>query len=356
VVDKLNEAGVVVLGKTNQDAWAHGASGENSDFGPTLNPVDESRVPGGSSSGSAAAVAAGMVPIATGTDTGGSIRQPANFCGVVGLKPSYGRVSRYGVVAMASSLDTMGVLAGDVESAGLVFAQMAGEDSRDATSKGSLPFDISSLEKDIKKGLRVGIPREYFDPIKDLSIKENFGMVVKKLESMGVEIRDLSLPRTEQAIATYYIIQPAEVASNLSRYDGVRYGNGQEKMGEEARRRIALGNYTLSAGYADAYYKKALKMRTLIIEDFKKAYEEVDLIMAPVSPTLPFKLGERVADPVEMYMADVLTVPANIAGLASLAMPTGKNDQGLPFGIQLMSPSMKEEEIFPLAINLEKHV
>ena len=352
-VNKLEQAGAIVIGKVNMDAWAHGASGENSDFGVTKNPVSTEHSPGGSSSGSAAAVASGMSPVSTGTDTGGSVRLPANFCGVVGLKPTYGRVSRYGVIAMASSLDSIGHLTTSVKDAAKVLSVTSGKDDRDANTANSKPFSMESLKDEIK-GKVVGIPKEYFDPIENSEVKENFTDVKGKLEELGLKTKEISLPHTKQGISVYYILMPAEVSSNLARFDGIRYGKDRKHMAPEGKRRIMMGAYTLSAGYYDAYYKTALKVRTLIKEDFDKAFEDVDLILAPVSPTPPFKLGEKAKDPLSMYLSDVLTVPSSLAGLPALAIPSGKTKEGLPLGVQLIGKSYMEEEIFPVAYKLEE--
>lgn len=353
-VERLENAGAISLGKLNCDAWAHGSSGENSDFGPTKNPIDPSYVPGGSSSGSAAAVAAGFVPFALGTDTGGSIRQPANFCGIVGYKPTYGRVSRYGVIAMASSLDTVGHLSLTVEDAAKVLQITSGVDAADAVTANSKPFEIEDLKTKSLKGVKIGVPSEYLSPIKNTAVKDNFQDVVKKLVDAGVQIVDIKLPHTQDALAVYYIIQPSEVSSNLARYTGVRFGNDRGKFGDEAIRRILIGTYTLSAGYYDAFYKTALKVRTLIKKDFDQAYEQVDAILTPVSPTPPFKLGEKVTDPLEMYLSDVFTIPGSLAGLCGLALPSGVTAQGLPLGVQLLGDRFAEEKIFPIAYQIEQ--
>ncbi len=353
VVDKLEQAGAIVVGKVNMDAWAHGASGENSDFGATKNPVSSKYSPGGSSSGSAAAVAAEMSPVVTGTDTGGSVRLPANFCGVVGLKPTYGRVSRYGVIAMASSLDSIGHLTTNVKDAAKILSVTSGKDKKDANTANSKPFSMESLKSEIE-GKVVGIPKEYFEPIKNSEVKDNFTMVKEKLEMIGLKTKEISLPHTKQGISVYYILMPAEVSSNLARFDGIRFGKDRKHMAPEGKRRIMMGAYTLSAGYYDAYYKTALKVRTLIKEDFDKVFKDVDLILAPVSPTPPFKLGEKTKDPLAMYLSDVLTVPSSLAGLPALAIPSGKTKDGLPLGVQLIGKSYMEEEIFPVAYKLEK--
>lgn len=356
VVEKLEEAGAVIVGKTNQDAWAHGASGENSDIGPSLNPSNEECVPGGSSSGSAVAVAAGMVPLAMGTDTGGSIRQPANFVGVVGFKPSYGRVSRYGVIAMASSLDSMGHFTNSVEDAALVLGVTAGADERDATTRAARKYEFEGFSKKGLEGVRVGIAREYVEAIADEEIKENFEKVKSKLERLGATLVDVTLPHTKEAIAVYYILQPAEVSSNLARFDGVRYGKGRDSFGKEAKRRIVVGSYTLSSGYYDAYYRQALRVRTLVKQDFERAFERVDALVTPVSPTTAFKLGEKTSDPLAMYMADALTVPVNLAGLPAIAIPSGKTKGGLPMGVQVIGRYMDEERMLPISYELESEL
>lgn len=341
VVKRMNTAGAMTIGKTNCDAWAHGASGENSDFGPALNPWDKKYVPGGSSSGSAVSVAAGLSLIATGTDTGGSIRQPANFCGVVGLKPTYGAVSRYGIVAMASSLDCPGPITHTVEDAEIVYNVIKGEDGFDGTVK-------NSEKKGIKDKLKIGIPKEYFveglDPEVEKSVRDASEIFAKN----GVELKEVSLPTTKYAIDVYYIVQPAEVSSNLGRYDGIRYGQDRSKFGAEAVRRIMLGTYVLSAGYYDAYYLKAQKVRSKIIRDFDNVFNEVDAIIAPVSPTPAFKLGEKTADPLKMYLADIFTAPANLAGIPGISIPSGFSPDGLPLGFQLLGPRFSEETLFGL--------
>ncbi len=341
VVKRLEKAGCITIGKTNCDAWAHGASGENSDFGPTKNPLNKDYVPGGSSSGSAAAMAANLALIATGTDTGGSVRQPANFCGVYGFKPTYGAVPRYGVIAMASSLDTIGHFANSVEDIERVFEVTRGEDNRDSTIK----YVKGQISKD---KLRIGIPKEYFVKGLGKEVEKAVLDAAKVFKKKGIELVDISLPHTKYAISVYYIIQPAEVSSNLGRYDGIRYGKNRTAFGDEAKRRIMLGTYVLSAGYYDAYYLKAMKVRSKIIKDFDKAFEKVDAIIAPVSPTPPFKLGEKVEDPLQMYLADVLTAAANLAGIPGLAIPSGFAKNGLPLGFQLMGPRFSENRLFKL--------
>lgn len=352
IVSKLKDAGAVILGKTNCDAWAHGSSGENSDFGPSKNPWNTQLTPGGSSSGSAVCVAADMSIVSTGTDTGGSIRLPASFCNVVGLKPTYGRVSRYGIIAMASSLDSIGHFTKTVEDNALFLNVTAGKDKYDATTPDHpVPDYTKALDKGIK-GIKIGIPREYFIDGVDKRIKEKTMEAIKFLEKEGAEIIDISLPHTDYAIATYYIIQPAEVSSNLARYDGIRYGNDRSFFGKEAMRRIMLGTFTLSAGYYDAYYKKAMKVRTLIINDYEEAFKKVDAIITPVSPNLPWKLGERINDPLKMYLSDIFTVTANLAGIPGLSVPIGFIDK-LPVGMQIMGPQFSEDLLFRLGHHYE---
>ncbi|MFZ2202412.1 MAG: Asp-tRNA(Asn)/Glu-tRNA(Gln) amidotransferase subunit GatA [Microgenomates group bacterium] len=355
VVKKLENAGAITLGKLNCDAWAHGASGENSDFGPTKNPHNLDYVPGGSSSGSAAAVAADLLPFATGTDTGGSIREPANFCGVVGLKPSYGRVSRYGIVAMASSLDSIGHLTHDVHDAAAVLEITAGKDPFDATTVAlPVPRYTKLLDQPLGKNFKVGIAKEYLEGLTDPDVLASLAVAKEALAELGVELVEISLPHTKYGIAAYYIVQPAEVSSNLARYDSIRYGNTRAGFGDEAKRRIMIGTYTLSAGYYDAYYLKAMKVRTLIRRDFDQAFGQVDAILSPTSPTPAFKLGQNTNDPLSMYLADIYTVTANLAGLPGIALPTGKNKNNLPLGIQFLTAQYTEEKLLNLAYHFEK--
>jgi aspartyl-tRNA(Asn)/glutamyl-tRNA(Gln) amidotransferase subunit A len=336
VVSKIKDAGAVILGKLNCDAWAHGSSGENSDFGLTKNPWNEEYVPGGSSSGSAASLAANMCLATTGTDTGGSIRLPASFCNIVGLKPTYGRVSRYGIIAMASSLDSIGHFTKTVEDSAIFLGVTAGRDLMDATTPEENVDDYcKDLNKEIK-GLKIGVPKEYFMEGLDPKIKAKVESAIKFYEKEGAEIVNISLPHTEYAIACYYIIQPSEVSSNLARYDGVS---------DEAKRRIMLGTFTLSAGYYDSYYKKAMKVRTLIKKDFEKAFEKVDVIISPVSPTLPWKIGDKVNDPLKMYLSDIFTVTTNLAGIPGLSVPIGF-EAGLPVGMQILGPKFSEKLLF----------
>lgn len=341
VFTKMEKAGGIMIGKTNCDAWAHGASGENSDFGVTKNPWNKEYVPGGSSSGSAAAVASGMSLVSMGTDTGGSVRQPANFCGVVGLKPTYGAISRYGVIAMASSLDTIGSFGHSVGDVETIFNTIKGEDGQDATVKN---FEHGKSKSDFT----VGIAKEYFMEGLDSEIEENVNKAIDVYKKMGVKIKEISLPHTKYAIPVYYIIQPAEVSSNLGRYDGVRYGEDREKFGAEAKRRIMLGTYVLSAGYYDAFYSKAQKVRSKIIADFDSAFNEVDAIISPVSPTPPFKIGDKSDDPLLMYLADVYTASVNLAGIPGLAIPFEFSKKGLPLGFQLLGPRFSENTLFEL--------
>ncbi len=373
VTKKLRHAGVDIIGKGNLDEFAMGASGENSAFGPTRNPHDESRVAGGSSSGSAAAVASGMAVFALGSDTGGSIRCPASYCGIVGVKPTYGRVSRHGLVAMASSLDQIGPLANTVEDAAHVLHAIAGRDPMDATSADiPVPDYAAEMKKDIK-GLRVAVPKEFFGPGLDPKTKPLIEAAIKKLESLGAIVSEVSLPMTDYAIATYYIIVPSEVSSNLARFDGIRYGmsQGREKdlqevytktrelgFGEEVRRRIILGTFVLSAGYYDAYYLKAQKVRTLARESFDAIFKDHDIIVGPVTPSIAPKVGE-IADPVSMYLADIFTVQANLAGTPALSMPCGTIDvegKKMPVGFQIMANHFDESTMFRAAYALEQEL
>lgn len=361
-VDRLLAAGVVPVGKTNTDEFAMGSSTENSAYGTTHNPWDLTRVPGGSSGGSAAAVAARMVPVALGTDTGGSVRQPASFCGVTGIKPTYGRVSRYGLVAYGSSLDTVGVLGQTAEDVALVFTLMAGHDPLDSTT---LDIPVPDLRHDgsdsaALAGYRIGVPEEYFIEGIQESVEAAVREAIARLESLGAAVEPIRLPHTEYAVPVYYLIAPAEASANLARYDGVRYGPREEgdalweifrrtrgrRFGPEVKRRIMLGTYALSAGYYEAYYGQAQKVRTLIKRDFEQAFERVDAIAAPVAPTTAFPIGEHTEDPLAMYLEDVFTLPANLAGVPGIAFPVGFDDDGLPIGIQLMGPHFGEEALF----------
>lgn len=345
VVNLLKNAGSVILGKTNCDAWAHGSSGENSDFGPTKNPYNIEYVPGGSSSGSPVTIASDMSLAATGTDTGGSIRLPASFCNVVGLKPTYGRVSRYGVIAMSSSLDSIGHFTKTVEDSALFLQVTAGNDPLDATTpQKDVPNYLTNLTKGVK-GLKIGVPKEYVAEGMDSKVSELVEKALKDLEDKGAELVEISLPHTQYAIEVYYILQTAEVSSNLARYDGIRYGSDRSHFGDEAKRRIMLGTYVLSSGYYDEYYKKAMKVRTLLTQDFEEAYKKVDVIITPCSPTLPWKLGEKMNDPLKMYLSDIFTVHANLVGIPGLTVPVGFVD-GLPVGMQILGPHFSEELLF----------
>lgn len=358
VIKKLKKAGAVIVGKTNLDEFTMGASGENSAFGPTRNPHDLERVPGGSSSGSAAAVATDSCVYSLGSDTGGSIRQPASFCGIVGFNPSYGRVSRYGLIAHASSLDQIGPLAKTVEDAKIVFEAIQGKDELDSTS---LEFK-NEVEKLEIKNLRIGVPKEYFIGGIDPQVEKLVREAIAKYENMGAKIIEVSLPYTEYAVPCYYIIIQAEASSNLARYDGIKYGlsnKGQDLLqgylntrqkgfGNEAKRRIMMGTYVLSAGYYDAYYLKAQKVRTLIKQDFIKAFEKVDVLMTSVSPTPAFKIGEKIDNPIEMYLADIYTVSNKLAGLPAISIPCGRIGN-LPVGLQIIGKQFKDEQLLQIA-------
>ena len=362
-VARLRAQDAVLLGKGNMDEFGMGSSTENSAFFPTRNPWDTARVPGGSSGGSAAAVAAGAAPFALGTDTGGSIRQPAAFCGVTGLKPTYGRVSRYGLVAYASSLDQIGPLARDAADCALVLQAIAGHDPRDATSlPDAVPDYTAALAGDIA-GLRLGVPQEYFGDGMDAGVRAAVTAAIHRLAALGAEIRAVSLPTTEYALACYYIIAPSECSANLARYDGVKYGYShqgegdlwqamertrQRGFGAEVKRRIMLGAFALSSGYYDAYYLKAQQARTLIRQDFARVFDEVDALVAPVSPVAAFPIGERVDDPLRMYLVDIYTLPVNIAGLPAMSVPCGFAD-GLPVGLQLIGPHLSEPALLNIA-------
>jgi len=369
-VRRLKDAGMVVLGKTNTDEFAMGSSTENSAYGPTRNPWDLERVPGGSSGGSAAAVAARMVPASLGTDTGGSVRQPASFCGVTGLKPTYGRVSRYGLVAYGSSLDCVGAFGRSANDVAMVFSSMAGPDPLDATSSNRpapSPDELfsSNGESSIPNldGLRIGVPEEYFIAGLQPDVERAIREAIAVFKNLGAAIQEVSLPHTKYAVPVYYLVAPAEASANLARFDGVRYGPRAEaesvqdlfsntrgaRFGPEVQRRIMLGTYALSAGYYDAYYGQAMKVRTLIKQDFEKAFEQVDAIAAPVAPTTAFKIGSHTDDPLAMYLEDVFTLPANLAGVPGLSFPAGFDEQGLPVGMQLMGAHFAEATLFKAA-------
>lgn len=369
VVQKLAAQNPVVLGKTNLDEFAMGGSTENSAFHPTHNPWNTDCVPGGSSGGSAAAVAAGTAVWALGSDTGGSIRQPASFCGVVGMKPTYGRVSRYGLVAYASSLDQIGPITKDVTDCANILNIIVGRDEMDSTSIDSVVPDYTkSLVQDVK-GLKIGLPKEYFVKGMDPEVEGAVKAAVKQLESLGAEVVEISLPNTDYAISTYYLIAPAEAATNLARYDGVSYGERAEDaadlvemmtktrsqyLGEEVKRRIMIGNYALSAGYYDAYYLKALKVRRLVKEDYDKAFKEVDVIICPAAPSVAYKIGEKIDNPLEMYLQDACTVPLNLAGLPGISVPCGYNKDKMPIGMQIIGKALDEETLIRVAYTYEQ--
>jgi aspartyl-tRNA(Asn)/glutamyl-tRNA(Gln) amidotransferase subunit A len=365
-VERLRAAGAPMLGKTNMDEFAMGSSNENSGFGPVKNPWDESRVPGGSSGGSAAAVAAGLAPWAIGTDTGGSIRQPAALCGIVGLKPTYGAVSRYGMIAFASSLDQAGPLTRDVTDCALLFRHMVGRDPLDSTSTG-LPDEVLLPAAERLDGLRFGVPPELTRGGVDPGVGAVFEQSLRLIEELGGTLEEVSLPHSDQAISAYYVIAPAEASANLARFDGVRYGlraeagdlgsmyeqTREQGFGDEVKRRIMLGTYALSSGYYDAYYGRAQRVRTKIAEDFRSAFERVDLIVTPTSPTVAFGLGERTDDPLAMYLSDFCTVPMPLAGIPAISIPGGFGEHDLPVGIQLAGPAFSENRILEAAHALE---
>jgi len=368
-VVRLEEAGAVVLGKMNCDEFAMGSSNENSAYRPVHNPHDLSRVPGGSSGGSAAAVAAGMAVATLGSDTGGSIRQPASFCGVVGLMPTYGRVSRYGLIAFASSLDHIGPLTNTVKDAAIILRTIAGRDPMDSTSADlPVPDYVAELDLPVQR-LRLGIPKEYFAEGLDPEVRAAVEAAIQKLAGMGCEVVPVSLPHTEYAIPTYYLVATAEASANLARFDGVRYGHRaanvrslsdmyrrsrDEGFGAEVKRRIMLGTYALSAGYYDAYYLKAQRVRTLLTRDFEEAFKKVDAIITPTSPTAAFQLGEKADDPLSMYLADIYTVTADLVGIPGISIPCGKTKEGLPIGMQILGRHFDESTILRLAHSYEQ--
>ncbi len=368
-VEKIEQAGAILIGKANCDEFAMGSSNENSAFGPVKNPVAPDRVPGGSSGGSAAAVAARSTPVSLGSDTGGSIRQPAAFCGVVGVLPSYGRVSRYGLTAFASSLDHIGPFSRTVRDSARVLGVIAGRDRRDSTSADiAVPDYVGALDGDVK-GLKVGVPKEFFAEGLDAQVGARVEAGISKLKNLGCEIVNVSLPHTEYAVATYYLICTAEASANLARYDGVRYSRRSEQsatlsdmycnsrhegFGKEVTRRIILGTYVLSAGYYEAYYRKAQKTRTLIARDFEEAFDEVDAIVTPVTPTPAYKLGEKTSDPLEMYLGDIYTITASLAGNCGISVPCGKTSEGLPVGMQILAKHFDEARMLQLGDAFEK--
>lgn len=370
VTKKLLDAGAVIVGKNNMDEFAMGSSTETSYFGPSKNPWDTARVPGGSSGGSAAATAASLCLGSIGTDTGGSIRQPASFCGVVGMKPTYGRVSRFGMIAFASSLDQAGPITKTVEDTALLLNAISGHDPRDSTCVNTPVPDYTQSLKDSIKGMKIGVPGEYFIPGMDREVEEAAKKAIALVGDLGGNIIEISLPHTEYAVLTYYIIAPSEASSNLARYDGVKYGyrtadaetlrdmyfkTRAEGFGYEVKRRIMLGTYALSAGYYDAYYLKAQRVRTLIKRDFEEAFEKVDVIMAPTAPEVAFRFGEKTDDPIKMYLSDVLTIPCNIAGLPGISIPCGFSSNGLPIGIQVLGKPFDEGAVIHVAHAYERH-
>jgi aspartyl-tRNA(Asn)/glutamyl-tRNA(Gln) amidotransferase subunit A len=370
VIEKLKAAGAVFVGKTNMDEFAMGSSTENSFFGPTHNPWDLSRIPGGSSGGSAAAVAADECIASLGSDTGGSIRQPAACCGVVGLKPTYGRVSRYGLVAFASSLDQIGPFGKDVRDTALLLNVISGHDPRDSTSVDTPVPDYTQALIDDVRSMVLGVPREYFIEGIDPEVASAVRQAITTLEKLGAKTVEVSLPHSEYALAVYYIIAPAEASSNLARYDGVKYGfrvkgirdllemyreTRSQGFGAEVKRRIMLGTYALSAGYYEAYYRKASQVRTLIREDFQKVFSQCDVLLMPTTPTPAFQLGEKVDDPLQMYLSDIFTIPCNLAGLPGLSLPCGFSQQGLPIGLQILANHFQEEKIFRVAYTYEQN-
>jgi len=368
---RLQATGMIVLGKTNCDEFAMGSSNENSSFGPVKNPHDQTRVPGGSSGGSAAAIAAQLAPVALGTDTGGSIRQPAAFCGIVGVKPTYGRVSRYGLMAMASSLDQIGPMTKTVKDSAYILQAMAGFDEYDSTSASQLVPDFPRACQRTDKSLRLGIVKEYLGQKIQPEISLALDSLVTRLKKDGWKIKIISLPNMDYALAAYYLIMPAEVSSNLAKFDGLLYGLRSEKklsldewyktvrskgFGEETKRRIMLGTYILSAGYYDAYYKQAQKVRTLVKNDFRQAFNNVDVILTPATPSTAFRLGEKINDPLSMYLSDVFTVGANIAGIPGLVLPIGQDKNKLPIGVQLLANYWQEEKLFHLGNYIENNL
>ncbi len=371
VITRLKEAGAIIIGKTNMDEFAMGGSTEHSAFFKTYNPVNLNKVPGGSSGGSAAAVAGSLAPISLGSDTGGSIRQPAAFCGIVGLKPTYGLISRYGLVAFASSFDQIGPFAKDVEDTANLLNVIAGHDEMDSTSAKLEKIDYTkSLVNDVK-GMRIGVPKEFMAEGVSEEVKTAVNNAIEKFKALGAEVSECSLPVTEYALPTYYIVACAEASSNLARFDGIRYGyrtsnyeslddiyknSRSEGFGEEVKRRIILGTYVLSSGYYDAYYKKAQRVRTLVKEGYEKVFENYDLILTPTAPSVAFDIGSKINDPLEMYMSDLLTVSINLAGVPAISIPCGKDKEGMPIGLQLISKHFNESKILQAAYTFEKNM
>lgn len=371
VIDRLESRNYILAGKANMDEFAMGSSNENSYFGTVKNPWDTDRVPGGSSGGPAVCVAAGEAVCSLGSDTGGSIRQPASLCGVVGFKPTYGMVSRYGLVAFASSLDQIGPLTRDVEDCAAMLNIICGYDRKDSTSINVEVPDYKSFLKADIKDMRIGVPNELMVEGIDREVKEAVYRIIKLVEDMGGIVEEISLPSLEYALSVYYIIAPSEASSNLSRFDGVRYGyrnveartlremyrrSRAEGFGDEVKRRIMIGTYCLSAGYYDAYYEKAQRVRTLVINDFKKAFEKFDVLISPTSPTTAFKIGEKMEDPLTMYLSDICTIPVNLAGLPAISIPAGLSDSKLPIGLQIIGNVLREDNVFKVAYSLEKAI
>ena len=369
VIEKLRAADAIIIGKTNMDEFAMGSSTENSAFGPVKNPIDETRVPGGSSGGSAVAVAAGMASTSLGSDTGGSIRQPAGLCGIFGMKPTYGRVSRYGLVAFASSFDQIGPFANSARDMAHILKVIAGHDERDSTSaKIPVPDYLAAMNRDVK-GMKIGLPKEYFNEALNPEIRSVLEKRIAQFKAHGAEFIEVSLPHSEYTIATYYILATAEASSNLARYDGARYGyrsrnvkdlsemytkSRSEGFGAEVKRRIMLGTYVLSAGYYDAHYRKAQRVRRLIQKDFFDAFKKVDCLITPISPTTAFKFGEKVDDPLQMYLSDIYTVSANLAGIPGISVPAGVDHQNLPIGLQILGKQFDESTLLKVADFLEQ--
>jgi len=370
VIEKLLKEDAIIIGKTNMDEFAMGSSTENSAFQTTRNPWDLDRVPGGSSGGSAACVAAGLAPISLGSDTGGSIRQPASFCGVVGLKPTYGLVSRFGLIAFGSSLDQIGPVSKTVKDSALALEIIQGADELDCTTyKDPIQTDYLSTIEDGVSGMKIGVPKEFFKEGLDSEIKASLLDSIEKLKALGAHVEEISLPITEEGLSAYYIISSAEASSNLARFDGIRYGHRTkefvdvdelmtktrtEAFGPEVKRRIMLGTYALSSGYYDAYYNRAQKLKKKIKEEFKTAFEKYDVILSPTSPTLPFKIGENCTDPLAMYLGDIYTININLAGIPAISLPYGLSESGLPIGLQIIGPHFGEEKIFKVAYALEQ--
>lgn len=370
VIKKINDSDAIILGKVNMDEFAMGGSTENSAFFKTHNPINLNKVPGGSSGGSAAAVAGGMAPISLGSDTGGSIREPAAFCGIVGLKPTYGLVSRYGLVAFASSLDQIGPMGKTVTDVTNVLNVIAGHDEMDSTSANIEKIDYTKALVNDVKGLKIGVPKEFLGEGVSEDVRKAINTAIEKYKKLGAEVKECSLPATEYALPAYYIIACAEASSNLGRFDGIRYGyrtknyesladiyrnSRSEGFGEEVKRRIILGTYVLSSGYYDAYYKKAQKVRTIVKKDFDKAFEEFDVLLTPTTPTVAFDIGSKISNPLEMYMSDILTVSINIAGVPAISIPCGKDNEGMPIGMQLIGKHFDEEKILRAAYTYEQN-